>query len=131
MEGAQQLSDVCARMKRSRECIDTVVHARINARRFLFNLLASSYVMHVMTHQWEEECCDGNDNLSEEPELIWCERVADYWLYHDLLPEPDAELVFSNKYDIGTLQSKPLRCPRALPTDGTCLAQAAKKKGKF
>jgi hypothetical protein len=118
-------------LKRSRELEDVVVHARLNARRFMFDLLSASYVMHVMTHTWEEKYCNGVDNRTDSPLPDYCERLVDYWLHYDLLPAPEDELVFSNKYDYGVLQSKPLRCPRALPTDGTLLQQAKAKKGKF
>ncbi len=112
--------------KRSRDCIDTVVYARINARKFVLNLVSTSYVMHLMTHQWEELYCGGVDNRSSAPVPDYCERLVDYWLYYDLLPAADTELVFSNKYDIGVLQSKPLRRPPPLPTDGSVFAKKIK-----
>jgi hypothetical protein len=116
--------------KRSRDCIDTVIYAEVDARQFVLDMLAHSYDIHAATHEIEAEFFNGAENVGDMPDPTYLQRVLNYWLHFDLLPAPVDKLVFSNKYEIGVLQSKPLRCPRPLPTDGTALMQAKMKKGK-
>ncbi len=111
--------------RRSRYCIDTVVFHESNARQFCFEMLANGYLMHKATMEWEAEfCCGADNNNGDNPYPDPTARVLRYWLAYDLLPETDETIRFSNLYDNGVAQTRKVRCPPALATDGSCIKRA-------